>query len=323
MAKRTYLEFVQEVFDRAGERSVTGTLTTLVGANHIVNQVATAVNSAYMQIAAEKAWWWLQDSSRVRLLAPYETGTITATADSDTITGDSTVWLTNARAGDLFQISGQTEIYEIATVPLDTSLTLTTNVITAAAAGTAYKIVRPSYDLPATYKTMRNWARDLKTQSRVEAVDWADFQLLRKSLINIGDPYAYTIYGNRTESGTTYQQIWPIGQPSTARDLELYYKVAATKLSSDADTSLIPEEFEEALIYGALGTYYKFIADDARFSIVEQEFVKWMSLMFRQQSRAESQNFRIAPDMSARTMSIRMFTRTNEAARFINQGGLG
>ena len=321
MAKRSYLEFVQAVFDRAGERAITGSLTTLVAQNHVITQVADYVNYVYMKIAARKAWWWLQSSARIRLLAPYETGTITTIAGDATVVGVGTLFLTNTRAGDFLRVGTQNEVYEVLSVTDDTNLELTTNVIDALAAS-SYKLVRPHYDLPADYKLSRRWAWDLTDDVKVDAVDMADFQLIRNGLMYIASPDVYTIYGIRTDTGVDYQQLWVTPQPDSARDLEIQYKAAATKLSADADESLIPEEFEDVLIDGALGMYYKYVVDDTRFDIANQDFESWIADMLRQQGLAEPTQVRLVPNMSAKKMAQDLFSHVNHASYFIARGGL-
>ncbi|NQU44510.1 DUF2793 domain-containing protein [bacterium] len=60
-------------------------------------------------------------------MAQYTTGTVTTTAGSNVVTGDSTSWLANLDAGDLFQVDGDTAWFTIATVDSNTQITLAAN----------------------------------------------------------------------------------------------------------------------------------------------------------------------------------------------------
>ena len=92
-----------------------------------------------------------QDLIQIPLGVPYETGTITATQDSKTVAGASTVW-TSAMVGRYFRVSQQ-EFYEIKSVESNISLTLAIPYqATTTAAGTAYEIRQKYYDLPLNYQ---------------------------------------------------------------------------------------------------------------------------------------------------------------------------
>lgn len=69
--------------------------------------------------------------------ADYTTGTITTTINSKTVTGSSTVWLTNAEPGMYLLTSTGTYLGQVETVGTDTSITLKENVAQAVS-GVAY-----------------------------------------------------------------------------------------------------------------------------------------------------------------------------------------
>lgn len=72
-------------------------------------------------------------------LTTYSTGTVAVTLASATVTGTSTVWATNAKAGETFHIAlGQ--YYHILSVNSDTSITLTENYAGVTSASSSYTI---------------------------------------------------------------------------------------------------------------------------------------------------------------------------------------
>lgn len=71
----------------------------------------------------------------------YSTGTVAVTNGSATVTGTSTVWLTSAKAGQTFHISGG-KYYHILSIASDTSLTLSEN-YAGTTAGTASYVITP------------------------------------------------------------------------------------------------------------------------------------------------------------------------------------
>lgn len=57
-------------------------------------------------------------------LPSYSTGTVTVVNGSATVTGASTLWAANAKAGDTFNIAGG-KYYHVLSITSDTILTLT------------------------------------------------------------------------------------------------------------------------------------------------------------------------------------------------------
>ena len=60
-------------------------------------------------------------------MAQYKTGTVSVTNGSNTVTGQATVWSTNAAVGYTFKIKDEDAIYNIASIVSDTQITLTVN----------------------------------------------------------------------------------------------------------------------------------------------------------------------------------------------------
>lgn len=71
----------------------------------------------------------------------YKTGTATATNGSTAVTGASTAWVANAFVGDAIRFIGETEIYEIAAVGSNTSITLARNYAGTTGSGKTYVIM--------------------------------------------------------------------------------------------------------------------------------------------------------------------------------------
>lgn len=88
----------------------------------------------------------------------YTTGTATFTQNSKTITGSSTVWLTNAEVGELITNTneGNSREYEIASIISDTELTITQDYAEANDSGAAYLIDRHLHDLEFKDFSMNN-----------------------------------------------------------------------------------------------------------------------------------------------------------------------
>jgi len=84
-------------------------------------------------------------------MSQYQTGTVNVTNGSNVVTGSGTAWDVNVAAGDLFKVSGEAAIYEIASVDSATQITLTANYAGATNTGLSYAIIRDFtvyYSLP-------------------------------------------------------------------------------------------------------------------------------------------------------------------------------
>ena len=75
-------------------------------------------------------------------MSQYSTGTVNVTNASASVVGVGTTWTTEIAPGDLFVIVGGGVVYEVATVPSNTSLTLTAPYGGTTATGASYVISR-------------------------------------------------------------------------------------------------------------------------------------------------------------------------------------
>ena len=71
-----------------------------------------------------------------------QTGTVSVTNGSATVTGSGTLFSANVAAGDLFTIVGDNAWYEVASVSSNTSLTLSANYAGTTGSGKSYAISR-------------------------------------------------------------------------------------------------------------------------------------------------------------------------------------
>jgi hypothetical protein len=93
-------------------------------------------------------------------MAQYKTGSVTVENGSNVITGNGTVWLTNATVGDWFKVDDRSAIYQIAVINSNTEIELTVNYAEADGSGLSYCIVRdfaPIYDTPLIFKGDIDW----------------------------------------------------------------------------------------------------------------------------------------------------------------------
>lgn len=107
------------------------------------------VNYRYKELAARFRLKSLKSTVELQLIADYDTGTVTATRDSTTVTGTTTAW-TPALEGRYFR--GSTAWYRVAQVQSTTSLILETPFSEDTITDSDYTIVKRFYALPRSVK---------------------------------------------------------------------------------------------------------------------------------------------------------------------------
>jgi len=133
-------------------------LSDLTGTEDLatLKQIKSCINRAAETFYDSYKCWWMEQEDMIGLLAKYDTGTLTATAASAALTGDSTVW-TRDMAGQKIIITDDTDgavAYRIKSFSSVTGLTLTTKYIHTGGAGLSYKILYDTYDLAPDFKTV-------------------------------------------------------------------------------------------------------------------------------------------------------------------------
>lgn len=90
--------------------------------------IKNVINTSIERISREANWKQLRRRGSFNTIATYSTGTVTATLGSRTITGASTLWLTNTTAaiavGRRMTIGGSSQRYTITAIGSDTSITV-------------------------------------------------------------------------------------------------------------------------------------------------------------------------------------------------------
>ena len=144
---------------------------------------------------------YLMTDGYITTIAPYETGTVTATNASKTITGSSTVF-TAAMVGRKFKVSSDNAYYRIAAFVSTTEITLETAYEGTTASGSSYTIFKDEYKLPAdldVYKVMRQ----LERQIALTDIDNTAFDLLNPSPHSSGQPSISVLVGTKLDTYST------------------------------------------------------------------------------------------------------------------------
>ena len=103
-------------------------------------------------------------------MSQYMTGLCDVTSGSATVGGTGILWIANVTVGDLFMIRNIYTHYEIASIPTDTSLTLSPAWAGSTLTDQSYQVVRdftPIHDLLEVAPGDRNWAFNITKTFRM------------------------------------------------------------------------------------------------------------------------------------------------------------
>jgi len=207
--------------------------------------VEQALNDILQEICQAYNFSWLYGDSSFITVAPYSTGTVTATEGSATITGSGTTF-TSSMVGRKIYLENAT--YTIATYVDATGITLSTNYAGGGGAGLTYKIYQDEYSLASDVEdvlSMRQENNPYKIQKR--GIEFLDrYYPLRNAY---GYPSLYSVTGYDS-SGYMKVSVYPI--PNQARNIYYRYKKRVTEMSSDSDEPVIPLRYRWVLAKGAL-----------------------------------------------------------------------
>ena len=165
------------------------------------------VRNAFRQIAERRRWSWLVKYGQFLVPAVYNTGTVSLTRSSATVTGSGTTF-TSAMVGRQFRIGTGTPIYTISAYTSATSITLDSVWGGSTVSGSAYSIYQ-CYFTPATdfhsfisvFDPAMNWQLWLNVQQE-------ELNLWDAQRANMGQSYVVSAYDYGSGIIPRYE-IWP------------------------------------------------------------------------------------------------------------------
>lgn len=222
----TYLEAVNRYLDLVRVDRI----AAVSGATGIPAIAKWLVNEAQRDLFYAHDWPWRRKNDVLQTVAPYETGTVTVTLGSTTLTGSGTTF-TSAMVGRKFRLTGDLDFYEISAYVSATEVTLADAYVNATQSGIAYSIYQDVYALATDMdRILGMQAQDPDT--RIIFGTDEDVYEFEPNPTNTGSPEA-VIVSERSSAGTAWNaRFWPI--PSDIVQLQYQYMFEATDLSTDA-----------------------------------------------------------------------------------------
>jgi len=257
-------------------------------------RVDDIINQVYRDVGAKyRWWWWRQKRQIINTATPFDSGTVTATHGSVSLTFSSTppseygsfanrMLIVDGLASDsgaVYRI--QTHVAGLATAALDAPFS-------DQATTSAFTVYQDAYDLATDCASVR-FVQRFGSQQPLQDYPAERLMGIKGWDVSEGKPLVWTVFETDTS-----------GDPSTARQLVVhpypdgvyrlvvfYEQTLNTELSGGA-ALLIPDGYAQVLVYGTLSRAYPILLNDTeRGTYYLQLFNDVVNLMVRQQREQE------------------------------------
>jgi hypothetical protein len=238
-------------------------------------EIKEYINTLYQEINREEAYRWSGATMPIRLRGKYTTGTITATDDSDEITGASTVFSANDHTFSKMRISGSNTPFTIKRVGSATTCTLNQYFIGTTASSLSYVIYKDTYGLFPDFQDIRKLripGLATRNQPKPAGIDFID-RLRDRSPFREGVPIYYTVFDKAIYTEKTWATfnldtdywedaltveprnislvVWP-GILTDDRMAQVRYTKVVYPMGADSHEPAIPYEDRAVLVWGVL-----------------------------------------------------------------------
>ena len=215
------------------------TLMALLTASKITTaDLGSYYNLSYRDVIGRHQWAGRISRVMVNTVDPYTTGTCTATLDSTTVTGSSTVW-TSGMVGRYIRINSVDQYYKVATFVSTTSITIEKAWPFATASAVTYEIFGLDYALPndCEYPMPYVVESNAMGETNMNAVNVTD-----PARTSTGGTGVAWISKGFDSSGNQLVEFWP--RFSTATSIHVPYYTRVNDLSGSS-TPIVPAELVE------------------------------------------------------------------------------
>lgn len=260
-------------------------------------KIAALINEVYRDVAAKVDWWWLTKRTIVSTVADITTGTIDVANNSTAVTFSSAptpsvlrrklhVTGNTTDSGAIYRVSAHTAAAAGAT--LDAVYTGATN------ATASYSVWGDEYDLPTDFSKPL-WVKRYGWQHPLQLIGPEEMASIKIWDVSVGKPQLATIQDFQTTGDpTTQRQLVIHPYPDEIYRLEVHYRRTLNTELSGSTEPLIPDDYRQILVYGALARGYPiWLNDVVRGKYFETLFNDVLALMTTMQNERTSDRPRV------------------------------
>lgn len=325
----TFADLVEDLSNRA--RIQTGITATSDVAKRYIN---TSLQD--MHLGFGEKFPWAHRTGELVTQAEYNTGTVTITQGSTSLSGTSTTWDTNnafsvknMRVGGRIVIAGGVEIYEISSVTNDTAAVLTAAFVKDDVSAAEYLYFEDEYDLASDFLRPLD-LQNFDTNGDIDLIGRTEFRWRYPRSKVTGKPRVATIIDRVPSGGTTPRRRVRFWKPPSEAFLIPYSYVtsnlatsssgtAQANLSADTDEPIVPLHGRHAIVYHALANWYRDKKDDARSLQVKGEYTDIILRLVGDQEIGSSRP-RFQPRISPYVRKARTPFRGRRSGRYTTGG---
>jgi hypothetical protein len=265
------------------------------GVTAVENQAKRYINIALhdMHIGYSERVPWAERRAVLRTQPSYTTGTVAVTKGSTTVTGTGTSWntandfgLTNIQAGGKITL-GDGDVYEVASVGSDTSITLSMAFTGTTATESSYTYFEDEYALSSDFMRPIDQQRFSEGGSEIRLIGRTEFRARFPRNHTPGTVLVGTILDLAPSGSTDPIRKIRFHQPPSEAVLIPYSYVtsnlaveadgtAAAQLVNDDDEPIVPLRYRHALVFHALYHWYRDKRDDTRSQEAKAEYTDLM-----------------------------------------------
>lgn len=240
--------------------------------------ILSQINNRYAWVSSKSHWSWLYSTVDFNFEEMYDTGTISMTRGSNTVTGVGTTFSAALLPGWKLLPNGVNHAYNITGITNATTLTIESEFSGSEnLSDVTFKIVKPIYELPADVENVQSIVID-----GVGEMVPVGTQEMRRIQQNdpqyTDDPRYYTLTARRAADGIRTIEIYPY--PEDIAQVHIDYGVNVMSLT-DSETSypLIPDRYRHILYYGGLSEFFLYLGDPNKSALAESYFQRTLSNM--------------------------------------------
>lgn len=246
-----------------------------------------------MHLGFDYRFPWAERSAILLTQAQYDTGTVTITQGSTTLTGSGTAWNTanafsvnNMRANGKVRIAGSRQPYIVSSVFSDTAATLSSKFVESDVSAETYLYYEDEYDLAADFLRPVD-AQSFSDECSISIISRTEFRRRFPTNSTTGRPSVACINDYAPSGNTTpIRRVQFSNAPSTAMRIPYAYitsylavtssGTAQAQLSGDTDEPIVPLRYRHAIVFHALHHWYRDKKDDSRSGEAKSEYTDIM-----------------------------------------------